>query len=492
MSRLGVALAALALGLPAGAAGSSSFAPNDPLVARQWYLGAIHAFDFWPDQLPVVSPAVRVAVIDSGVDTTHPDLVGRIALTQSFVGGDVTDREGHGTFVAGLIAAQADNGVGIAGIAFPAHLLIAKVVRPDGTISPTAEARAIRWAADNGARVINLSLGGLRSRDPGQDTFSLPEQEAIEYAYGKGAVVVAAVGNGDEAPKTPWDLASYPAALPHVIGVGALAEDGSVPSFSNRDKIYNDIAAPGVGIVSTLPIALTASRPACPDQGYSPCGPLEFRDADGTSYAAAQVSAAAALLFAVRPSLAPSQVAALLERSAADANAATGCDRCDLSRDSLTGWGRLDVAAALRALSGPIPPADRYESNDQAGTEAFALYGRSIDVRATLDYWDDNIDVYRVRLRKGQTISVSLQGPPGTDTSLALWRPGTQLVDARSLAQQAAIQSYRVTQSARVGPNEHFLHRARREGWYYVEVKLTTQGAGAYRLRIAKSRVPPL
>src|SRR5262249_15054160 len=151
--------------------------------------------------------------------------------------------------------------------------------------------------------------GGLRDPlDPRQDTYSAAEQSAIAYAYAKGAVVVAAVGNADEAPKTPWHYASYPAALPHVIGVSALAADGSVPLFSIRDKVFNDIAAPGVGIVSTLPRSLTGARPTCLDQGYSICGPPEFKSADGTSYAAAQVSAAAALLIAMRPSLAPDQV----------------------------------------------------------------------------------------------------------------------------------------------------------------------------------------
>jgi hypothetical protein len=488
MRRVGFALAVLALALPAWAAGSTAFTPDDPLAQKQWYLGATHAFDFWPDGPPVLGP-VWVAVVDSGLDTGHPEFAGRIAAEQSFVGGDVTDRQGHGTFVSGIIAAALDNGEGIAGIAFPAQLLVAKVVRADGTIAPADEARAIRWAADRGARVINLSLGGLRDPlHPGRDTYSEVEQSAIAYAYSKGAVVVAAVGNADEAPSTPWDYASYPAALPHVIGVSALAPDGSVPLFSIRDKVYNDIAAPGVGIVSTLPRALTAARPTCVDQGYSVCGPPEFRTADGTSYAAAQVSAAAALLIAMRPSLAPGQVMSLLERSAADVNAANGCLRCPLSRDSYSGWGRLDVAAALKALSGPIPPRDRYEGNDEAGSQAFTLYGSSIDITATLDYWDDNIDVYRVRLKKGQTVSVSLRGPAGTDSNLILWKPGTQIVEAPSIGQQAELQSWRVTQSARAGPNEHFLHRAAVGGWYYVEVKLATQGSGQYRLRISKSR----
>ena len=101
---------------------------------------------------------------------------------------------------------------------------------------------------------------------------------------------MAAVGNGDQAPRLPWPYASYPAALPHVLGVSALARDGSVPIFSNRDRIFNDLAAPGEDIFSTLPRSLTDDQPACELQGYSDCGPEEFRRAEGTSFAAPQVS----------------------------------------------------------------------------------------------------------------------------------------------------------------------------------------------------------
>ena len=154
---------------------------------------------------------------------------------------------------------------------------------PAGTIAPEAVGRAIRWAADQGARVINLSLGGLRDPvDPGRDTFSALEESAVEYAFSRGAVLVAAVGNGDQAPVSPWRFASYPAALPHVIGVAAISQDGTVPGFSNRDPIYVDLAAPGEAILSTLPRSITAERPTCTDQGYSDCGPPEFRSAEGT------------------------------------------------------------------------------------------------------------------------------------------------------------------------------------------------------------------
>src|SRR5262249_41162136 len=141
----------------------------------------------------------------------------------SFVGGDpCTDTEGHGTFVTGIIAANLDN-QGIVGIAYSAQLLIAKVVRSDGTIPLQAEADAIRWATDSGARVINLSLGGVRDPAfPTRDTYSPLEASAVAYAVSKGVLLVAAVGNGDEAYSQPWPYASYPAALPHVVGVGAL------------------------------------------------------------------------------------------------------------------------------------------------------------------------------------------------------------------------------------------------------------------------------
>ena len=151
-----VAVAALAVAAPAAA-----FAPADALVSKQWYLQQDHAFDAWAEPPTTLAP-VKIAIVDSGVDCSLPDFQGRIADKRSFVGGDpCVDAEGHGTFIAGIIAANLDT-QGIAGIAYTSQLLVAKVVRSDGTIPLDAEAAAIRWAADSGARVINLSLGGVR------------------------------------------------------------------------------------------------------------------------------------------------------------------------------------------------------------------------------------------------------------------------------------------------------------------------------------------
>src|SRR5262249_16608651 len=220
----------------------------------------------------------------------------------------------------------------------------------------------------NGARVINMSLGGIRDPlDPDRDTYSRLEADAVAYAVSNGVVVVAAVGNSDQAPASPWKFAGYPAALPHVLGVSALDATGAVPSFSNRDRIYNDIAAPGLGLLSLLPRPLTARFPSCSEQGYSICGPEEYREAEGTSFAATQVSAAAAVLLSLHPTLRPEQVTRILESSAVDMNANNGCAACGEGRDAYTGWGRLDMVDAIAALSKHIPTRDFYETNDDVG-----------------------------------------------------------------------------------------------------------------------------
>ena len=478
VAALALVLAPAANALPA----HLSFTPSDPLVSRQYYLGQDHAFDAFGPDLPVVNP-VRVAIIDSGLDGGHPEFPrSRIWQARSWVGGSpLTDEEGHGTFVAGEIAAAINNNEGIAGMAFPAQLVIAKIARSDQTIDVRDEAEAIRWAVDVGARVINLSIGGLRDPfNPKVDTYSKVEADAIEYAVRKGAVLVAAVGNSDEAPESPWPYASYPAALPHVVGVSALSPTGNVPNFSDRDRIYNDMSAPGQEIYSTLPRALTSFRPLCQNQGYSDCGPDEFRHAAGTSFAAPQVTAAAAVLFALKPTLQADQVVNILERSATDVNASNGCRSCPLQRDSLSGWGRLDVSKAIAALDGVLPAPDRYEPNDDAGSEAVKLTAGVKSVKATIDFWDDNIDVYRVYLRKRDGLKLTLNGPAGATSNLLLWKPGTRRVnDLRH-------QNLRAAQSIGPGSSHRLGYRAPTKGWYYVEVKVTTRGSGPYELTISR------
>ncbi len=458
-----------------------AFTPSDPLVSRQWYLTQSRFYDPWLT-LPALE-RVPVAVIDSGVDATHPELAGKILDAKSFVGGSASeDTLGHGTFVAGLVAAGVGNGIGIAGLAPSAELLVAKVVTPSRAIPIEAEAKAIRWAVENGARVINMSLGGIRDPlDPKRDSFSRLEADAVAYAVSSGAVVVAAVGNGDQAPSSPWQYASYPAALPHVLGVSAISETGGVPKFSNRDKIYNDLAAPGDRILSIFPRPLTSRFPACSEQGYSSCGPEEYREAQGTSFSVPQVSAAAAILFSLRPLLRPEQVTAILEQTAVDVTPATGCAACAVGRDEHSGRGRLDVAAAIGALAEPLPLADRFEANDDAGSGAYKLSGSNRRLNATVDFWDDQDDVYAVKLKKGQRVYVGLTGAlASSDLSLALWLPKTRTIsNVRSLRFRARI-------SARPAAREYFSHRAAKAGSYYVQVRMSSPGVTRYRLTIVK------
>ena len=463
------------------AASAAAFTPSDPLVSKQWFIQDDHAFDAWAEPPTTLAP-VKVAVVDSGVDCSLPDFQGRLLDARSFVGGDpCIDSEGHGTFVAGEIAANLDT-QGIVGIAYTSQLLVAKVVKSDGTIPLAAEAAAIRWAADSGARVINLSLGGVRDPvHPNRDTYSSLEAKAVAYAYSKGAVLVAAVGNGDEAASQPWPYASYPAALPHVIGVSALTRQGAVPDYSNRDPVYNDIAAPGSGIFSTLPRALTAERPQCVDQGYSDCGTDDYRNPEGTSFAAPQVTAAAAILLALAPTLTNAQVAAILEHSAADVNASNGCARCAQSHDPFSGFGRLDVAKAVAALAGPLPASDRYETNDNAGTQAHTVWGKRVTLNATVDFYDDPVDVYRVSLSGHERLTAKLLGGwPGAKVDLTVWKPRTTKVDDRR-------STFRAAQSAAPAATQLVRFTAPGRGWYFVEVRVASKGYGPYSLTLDKS-----
>jgi subtilisin family serine protease len=311
-------------------------------------------------------------------------------------------------------------------------------------------------------------------RDPAKpslDTFSKLEAQAVAYAVSKGVTLIAAVGNSDEAYATPWPYASWPAALPHVIGVAALSKSGNVPLFSDEDPTFVDIAAPGVDIFSTFPKALTDNQPSCTPQGYTDCASGDYRRPEGTSFAAPQVSAAAAVLLGIDPMLTSSQISTLLERHADDVDAATGCSLCPGGRDLYSGWGRLDVKAAVAALSSgtPLPPADRFEPNDRI-SEAHPLYGRKPSVAATLDYFDDPVDVYRVRLARGERLNAVLHARwAGAAVGLTLWHRAT------------------VARTARPGKTQRLSYRAPKAGKYYVEVRDSLPGAGRYVLRLSKT-----
>jgi len=197
------------------------------------------------------------------------------------------------------------------------------------------------------------------------------------------------------------------------------------------------------------------------------------------------VSAAAALLLGQDPTLKPDQVMWLLERTATDVTPASGCPRCSPGRDRFTGWGRLNVLAALKSLKrrSELPPADAYEPNDDAGEEAHA-FGPPRTITATLDYWDDPLDVYAVKLAKGETLGVELTSsiPVGR---LVLWKPRTV-----GLGGNRQPLGYRAARSATGGNREQLTYRATAAGTYFLQVRVAepTRARPVYRLTLAKQR----
>jgi hypothetical protein len=292
---------------------------DDPLRPQQWGLTRLRAEATW-QQGPAAG--VLVAVVDTGVDAGHPDLAGVTAPGVDLIdGGDGrVDPHGHGTHVAGVVAAAAGNGVGGAGLAQGARIMPVRALSADGGGYGSDVAKGITWAVDHGARVVNLSLGGDRP--------SALVTTAIQYALGRGVVVVAAAGNAGGG----GDPVLYPAATAGVVAVGAADAEGRRPSWSSSGS-HLAVAAPGVGILSTTP-----------GGGYAAW--------DGTSMAAPFVSASAALLLADEPGLNPAGVRARLMATATDLEAP--------GHDSLTGAGLVDVVAARGGArwTAPAPAAD--------------------------------------------------------------------------------------------------------------------------------------
>ena len=222
-----------------------SSVPNDPV--KQWHLTVNRAFDFW-DAAPTLPP-VRVAVIDSGIDATHPEFEGKISTRRaSSAAPRVSIRKATAPSSPGLIAAGVDNAIGIAGMAPSAELLVAKVVDGDDLIDVEAEVKAIQWAVEKGAKVINMSLGGFRDpRNPDRDAFSSLEAAAIGYAHGKGVVIVAAVGNSDEDPPTPWPYPRTRAGPCRRPPRPAAVRPGAIRPHGARTPAALDPAGPGAG-----------------------------------------------------------------------------------------------------------------------------------------------------------------------------------------------------------------------------------------------------
>ena len=283
--------------------------PSDPDWPDQWGLRRAGFPAAW--DVTKGSRSVIVAVLDTGVDATHPELRGALVPGRDVVDGDADPRDdnGHGTAVAGVVAARANNGIGIAGACWSCSVMPVKVLGSSGAGTTTDVAAGIIWAANHGASVINLSLGA-------QDTTDALSQ-AVSYASSKDVVIVASAGNSSS------DIPFYPAAAPNVIGVAATNESDRLYSWSNRGP-WVQVAAPGCN-----------SAP-WPKNGY-----IGFC---GTSAAAPLVAGLAGLIRSAWPQASATQVAAAVEDSvvgvAAEVkggriNAALALSRLQPARSSL-------------------------------------------------------------------------------------------------------------------------------------------------------------
>jgi subtilisin family serine protease len=295
--------------------------PNDPLYRMfQWNLRRIGLEQAW-DLRPTATDVV-VAVLDTGVDLNHPDLRPNLLTERGYDFLDDApspqDDESHGTAVAGIIGAVGNNHEGVSGIAWHVKLLPIKALNSQGRGPDSVMVKAILYAADNGARIINISSTGTR--------YSAALETAVQYAQDKGAVVVAAAGNTGNSD----NAVNYPAAFDGVLAVAAIDDHDQLAAFSQRQP-YVSLAAPGVDVPSTA---------------WAGAGRGLYASQSGTSIAAPHVSGAAAILWALRPDLAAADIVNALEANA---------DRVP-STDLGYGSGILNVARAVAALRLGVTP----------------------------------------------------------------------------------------------------------------------------------------
>ncbi len=304
--------------------------PNDPHFSEQWGLTQIEAPAAW--DVVTGTQTVVIAIVDSGIQEDHPDLDDHLWVNPGEIAGngvdddnngyvddvhgwnfvadsnDIADGNGHGTQVAGVAAAESDNGLGIAGVCWNCRIMPVKVMADSGVANYSDIAEGVRYAADKGAQVINLSLGGYAN--------SNALREAVAYAADKGAVVVGGAGNDNTA--SPF----YPAAYDGVLAVAGTADDDTKAAFSDYGD-WVDLAAPAVAITTTFL-----------GGDYGP--------ADGTSLAAPFVSGLAGLIRSRWPEWTPAMVRNQLVQTADDLDALNPAYAGQL------GAGRINAAAAMQ------------------------------------------------------------------------------------------------------------------------------------------------
>jgi subtilisin family serine protease len=339
--------------------------PNDLYLSMQWGLEAINAFSAWDAQKG--DKKIVVAVVDTGVDYKHPDLAeAYVQGGYDFVDDDDDPHpkgkgllcpDAHGTHVAGIIAAVSNNKVGVAGVA-QVSILAERVLGCDGSGTYWNVARGIKHAADKGAKIINLSLGGSAS--------SNTLLEAVRYAYQKGVLIVAAAGNSAKPPVI------YPAAYEEVVAVSAVDKDKQLAAFSSYGPQV-ELAAPGVLVLSTIT-----------NNWYDVMS--------GTSMATPHVAGAAALVWSANSTLSRDEVRKILQETAVDLGSP--------GRDDKFGYGLVDANKAVakaREKLGSRPPSEGVPGGTWSISTTKKTY--SVGERISASYTVINraeVSIYRV------------------------------------------------------------------------------------------------
>ncbi|WP_051348503.1 Ig-like domain-containing protein [Peribacillus kribbensis] len=354
----------------------ANYVPNDPFYAYQWHLPAIHAQQAWDR---TKGAGIKVAVLDAGFDIYQEDLAGNIVASYNAVTNDrdvpVSD---HGTHVAGIIAASMDNKKGLDGIAPDAKILAINVFTGDGAYTSDV-IEGIYYAVAQGAKIINMSLGSYQY----SDAFN----QAIQYAYQHGVLIVAAAGNDTSSSS------SYPASYDNVISVSSTDRYNNPSTFSNYGKNV-DIAAPGTSIASTLPGN---------EYGYM----------SGTSMASPVVAGAAALVWARDPSLTNDEVANRLFSTADDLGAP--------GKDWFYGNGLVDAEKAIfiKEISSPV----LNEISDQTTIiTGRAEPGATVTIQTSGGTWkasadaNGNFSIGVPKLAAGTTVQVTAADAAGNES----------------------------------------------------------------------------
>jgi len=376
--------------------------PNDSSLSAQWHLAKVQATSAW--NISQGSSQVGIAIIDSGVDGTHPDLAPKLIAGYNFLLGNTntSDVLGHGTATAGTAAAATDNLVGVAGLGWKNPIMPLLVLSSSNYAYYSDIAHAITYAADHGIRVISISISG--------NTASSTLQGAVDYAWSKGAVVIASAGNnGNSVP-------NYPAACDKVIAVSATDVNDNLPGWSSFGS-WVDLSAPGDSIYTTS----TGGA-----YGYW----------SGTSFSAPLVSGLAALVLSANPTLTNTGLVQLLQQNSDDLGAP--------GFDQYYGWGRINAYKALLAASSS-PVDSTAPSVVISSPAAFASVSSSMQVQGTAT---DNMGVVRTEFYvDGQMSSTGTSSPFSFSFVPAAWPNGvhTLMVKGYDAAGNAGSASVNVS-----------------------------------------------